>query len=449
MISRRIPRACLRALLCLGILAGPLRGSAQQFTQYYSVDCSNPSAQYPTISSALAVATDGASIYVPSGNTCNENVTVGYLKNIAIVTDWMKTFNLNGNLTVQSSHTVEIQGMVVTNPSGDGIDVNNSTDVTLTFVTSVKNQGKGLAISTSDVTIGGAGTFSDNGSTGVNAGNNSTLSIDAWGGTVDISNNMGIGINLDRSVGLNLGDTTINNNQAVPGGSYPNGFGINEYGGAKSVMIGVFGPVTISSNAGGGVSLEESSEISFGGNLSYAPYPVNINGNGPLGVAARYGGNLTLYNGVTVSGHTTAGVSLYGNSQAAIYSSNQILHNGTGKGTRRAGIQVEQGSQAFVSDATIKDNGGPGILGLVHATLDVEGSTFNSNTGGAIVCDKTTALETDLPHSVLGPASACEVSLPGNDIEHGASNMNLSLPDWRSIKARSIRISRMGSTRHR
>ena len=448
MVPRNCWKACFGALVCLGILAGPAQGSAQQFTQYYSVDCSNPSAQFPTISSALAAATDGTSIYVPSGTTCTENVTVPYLKNIAIVTDWQKTFTLAGNVTIQSSHTVEIQGMVVTSPASDGIDVDSSTDVTLTFVSSINNHGTGLVLSTSQVTVAGAGTFSNNGSVGINAGTNSTLSIVAWGGTVDISNNIGMGINLDRSVMGNLGATTINNNQAIPGGSFPNGFGINEYGGAKSVMSALFGPLTISSNAGGGVSLQETSEMSIGGNISWAPYLVNITGNGPLGVTADYGGSLTLFGGVTVADHTTAGISLYGNSQAAIYNSNQIVHNGAGSGSRRAGIQVEQGSQAYISDATIQSNGGPGILALVHATLDVEGSTFSANTGGAILCDQSTALETDLAPSVLGAANRCQVSSdPGQHLHEASVGLSLSLPDWQSLKARSIKLNRM-STSH-
>jgi len=436
-------KACFGALVCFCIFAGPAQGTAQQFTQYYSVDCSNPSAQYPTIGSALAVATDGASIWVVPGSTCTENVTVGYLKNVAIVTDWLQTFNLNGNLTIQSSHTVDIQGMIVTNSSGDGIDVNSSTDVTLTFVSSVNNQGTGLALGASQVTIGGAGTFSGNGNIGINAGTNSTLSIQAWGGTVEISNNMGTGLNIDRSVVVGLGSTTINSNQAVSGGSYPNGFGINEYGGAKAVMIALFGPLTISSNAGGGVSLGETSEISLGGNISWAPYLVSIQGNGPLGIAADYGGSVTLFGGVTIADHTTSGVRLYGNSQAAIFNSNQIVHNGTGTDSERAGIEAEQGSQAYVSDATIQDNGGPGILGLTHATLDVEGSTFSSNSAGAIVCDQSTALETDLPHSSLKAANACTVSAPGNHHGHGSGDMRLSLPDWRSSKARAKKLSQM------
>src|SRR5271165_180419 len=204
MIPANCWKACFGALVCLGFLAGPAQSSAQQFTQYYSVDCSNPSAQFPTISSALAAATDGTSIYVNPGTTCNENVTIGYLKNIAIVTDWQKTFTLAGKLTIQSSHTVEIQGMIVTSPLEDGIDVNSSSDVTLTFVSSVNNLGTGLMVNTSQVTIAGAGTYSNNGNIGINAGNNSTLSISAWGGTVDISNNSGMGINLDRSVMSNL-----------------------------------------------------------------------------------------------------------------------------------------------------------------------------------------------------------------------------------------------------
>jgi hypothetical protein len=443
MIPRFCWNACLGALVCLCLLAGSAQGSAQQFTQFFTVDCSNPSAQYPTISSALAVATDGAWIWVTPGTTCTENVTVGYLKNVAILTAWQQTFNLAGNLTIQSSHTAEIQGMIVTNPSGNGIDVNNSTDVTLTFVSSVNNRGTGLGLGSSQLTIAGAGTFSNNGNYGINAGTNSTLSLTAWGGTIDISNNMNTGLNLDRSVMVGLGNTTINNNQAIPGGGYPNGFGINEFGGAKAGMFGLFGPVTIASNAGGGVSLEETSEISLAGNVSWAPYPVNIEGNGPLGVALVYGGSLTLFSGVTISGHTIAGVSLYGNSQAAIYGVNNLIaNNGTGTDSHRAGIQVEQGSQAFVSNAAIQNNGGPGILALLHATLDVEGSTFSSNAAGAIVCDGSVALQTDLPHSVLGSANACRVSSdPGKG--HQSSSQSANLPDWRGIKARSLKLNQL------
>jgi hypothetical protein len=443
---------CLGALVCLCILVGPAQGSAQQFTQFYSVDCSDPSAKFPTISKALAAATDGTSIYVPPGSTCTENVTVGYLKNIAIVTDLMQTFNLVGNLTIQSSQTVEIQGMVVTNPSTkppiDGIDVNNSTDVTLTFVQSVNNPGAGLALTSSQVTIAGAGSFGNNGNIGIDAGLNSTLSISAWGGIVDISNDTNFGINLDRSVMNIFGNITINGTKAGPGGGLPNGFGINEYGGAKAGMFAGFGPISISSNANGGVSLQETSEMSMGGNISWAPYLVNIQGNGPLGVALDYGASLTLIGGVTIADHTSAGVSLYGNSQAAIYNSNQIVNNGTGTDSDRAGIKVTSGSQALVSTASIQNNGGPGILGLLHATLDVEKSTFSSNAGGAIVCDQSTVLETDLPHSVLGSANACTVSSPGNHQPHGPGNMNLGMPDWLSIKARSIKLNRMITSHH-
>lgn len=448
MVLRCFWKACFGALVCICILAGPAQASAQQFTQFYSVDCSNPSAQFPTISSALAAATDGTSIYVPPGSTCTENVTVSYLKNIAIVTDWMKTFNLVGNLTIQSAHTVEIQGMVVTNPSNDGIDVNSSTDVTLTFVQSVNNASRGLTVNSSEVTIAGAGTFSNNGRIGINAGLNSTLSISAWGGIVDVSNNTNFGINLDRSVMNIFGNMTITNTKADPGGSFPTGFGINEFGGAKAGVFAGFGPISISSNANGGVSLQETSEMSTGGNISWARYLVDIQGNGPLGIALDYGASLTLIGGVTISDHTTAGVSLYGNSQAAIYNSNQIVHNGTGTDSNRAGIQVENGSQVLVSTASIQNNGGPGILGLMHATLDVEGSTFSSNASGAIVCDQSTALETDLPHSVLGSANACTVSSPGNHQPHASANMNLSLSGWQSSKARSIKLNRMITSHH-
>jgi hypothetical protein len=454
MVPSSFWKACLGALTCLFFLAGPVQGSAQQFVNFYSVDCSNPSAQFPTISSAVSAATDGTSIYVPPGSTCTENVTVGYLKNIAIVTDWMKTFNLAGSLTIQSSHSVEIQGMVVTNVNGDGIDVNQSTDVTLTFVESVNNSRTGLALTSSQVTINGAGAFSNNGNIGINAGTNSTLWISAWqaGGVVDISNNTGTGLNADRSVVGSFGNTTISNTRATPGGTppgvVPNGFGINEFGGAKAGFFGGFGPVTISSNAGGGISLAETSEMSLGGGVSWALNPVIVQGNGPVGIALAYGGSLTLF-GVQVTGHTRAGISLYGNSQATIIGPpDQISNNGTGTGPGRAGIVVEQGSQALVSEATIQNNGGPGILGLLHATLDVEGSTFSSNAGGAIVCDQSTALETDLAHSALASANACTVAPPGGNHPHGVADMSLGLPDWQSIKGRSIKLNSIIVSHH-
>jgi hypothetical protein len=156
---------------------------------------------------------------------------------------------------------------------------------------------------------------------------------------------------------------------------------------------------------------------------------------------------------MTISDHTTAGVSLYGNSQAAIYNlnqianSNQIVHNGTGTDPERAGIVVDNGSQIYLNGASIQNSGGPGILGRMHATLDVEGSTFTANAAGAIVCDSSTALETDLARSVLGSANACRVSAPDNHHQHGPGSMNQGIPDWRRMKARSMKIGQMHSSR--
>jgi hypothetical protein len=111
------------------------------------------------------------------------------------------------------------------------------------------------------------------------------------------------------------------------------------------------------------------------------------------------------------------------------------------------GILETNGWQALVNRASIQSNGGPGILGRLHATLDVEGSTFTSN-AGAIVCDQSTALETDLPHAVLGPANACKVSSRGNHQPHTSASMNLGLPDWQSLKAHSIKLNRMITSHH-
>jgi hypothetical protein len=409
------------------------------------VDCSGATpGWYTSINSVLAVATNGSWIYVKSGTTCTENVMVSHMTNVAIAADWLQTANLVGSLSIQSSRSIDIQGLNVSGSTSDGINVSHSSDVAIDSCSATNNASAGLNVNNaSDVTIGTTGTFDYNGLEGIVVSGNSFLQIVAWGAPIDISYNKHAGINADRSVVFNLGNTTINNNQ-MSSGLFPTGFGIQGLGGAKIGVFGILGPVTMTSNQGGAIGLIETSEVSVGGNISWAPYLVTLQGNGPVGIDARYGSQVTVFGGTEIADHTGVAVDLYGNSEADIFGANQITHNGYGNDPDGAGIRVDSNSQVYLRSAVITRNGGPGVLGLVGSTLDVAGSTFSANAGGAIACDSSANLTTDLPSSVLGPANSCKVSHGFRN--HGHDGANFHVPDWRGAKAHGVKMHAMNAT---
>jgi hypothetical protein len=214
-------------------------------------------------------------------------------------------------------------------------------------------------------------------------------------------------------------------------------FGIDLRGGAHAQIGALFGPNTISGNQSGGASLQETAEISFWS----IGQPNVIQNNGPVGVTAGLGSQVTFADisgplGAQITDHASAGVELYGNSQAYFLGANQVLRNGTLTDPRSAGIRVDGNSEALLRGGQVAQNNGPGILALVNSSVDFTGVTFTGNGGGDIIdCDSSSWMVSDLakPNRVPGAGVACRTphALGNREI----SKTEPSIPDWSANKA--------------
>jgi Right handed beta helix region len=429
-------KLCLGALICLALLGAP-KSAVAQFNQWFTVDCSgNTPGAYTSINSVIPFLTDRSGIYLVPGTECNESISLIRLTNIWLGTDFGATATLNGQLNIQFSESIYLQSLTVHAPTGDGIAVNDSRAVVIDECSSSGNSGNGLGVFMgSTVTVDGYGTYDFNGGDGIYIAQNSTLILQAWGGPIDLSYNRGRGLGIDRSVFQTIGNTWIMNNGSE--------YGLDMEGRSTGLMVPIFGPNVVSNNPVVGIHVAEDSQLSIGGDPSWAPYLNIVQGNGSVGIADAYGGQLTLFGQTQIQDHPTAGIDVYGNSQLTFLSgfgSNQVTHNGFGTGPARAGIRLEGNSQGQIRGAGISQSGGPGILNLVNSSVDVGGSTFSSNAGGAIACDGSAVLVSDLPPSALGPANACRV---GGQSSHNRDHFAFTIPDWKRQKASSDRMHAM------
>jgi hypothetical protein len=412
--------------VALGFLCLPAYATAQ-YNQWLTVDCSpgHPSGAFATITDAIAALADRTAIWVAPGGTCNESITISDFTDVGIYSSPGSAFTLAGNLTIQNSRSVYIYGVNVTNSYGDGIDVNNSNAVTIEDSSGSNNSGAGLSANASNVTVNHTGSFDNNLGGGVVASLNSTLSFSGWwppNPHFELIGNSGSGLRMDRSVVWIAGSTTISNTIPSGGGSFPDAFGIIGWGGAKAGLLGMTGPNSITGNQGGGIFLGETSELSMGGGFSWANYPIAVQSNGPYGAYVSTGGQLTIFGLTQITDHTIAGVDVYAGSEANIYNTNGVVNNnviarnGTGFDSGRAGLRVDGNSQAYVRGASFSGNGGPGILALVNSSIDLGSSNFTSNLGGAVVCDGSAVMISDVAPSTLGSGNACRIP-PANGIQ--------------------------------
>jgi hypothetical protein len=339
-----------------------------------------------------------------------------------------------------------LYGLNVTNTAGNGISVSNSRGTSINVCTISGNAGMGLSVAgMSDVTVGASGAFDNNGNGGININGNSLVSLVAWAGSVDISNNNGPGVwESAGSLFSTLGPTTITNN--VSGVGTNPGYGIEILGGARAQIGSLYGPNTITGNQAGGAFLQENSEISF---FSLGQSNV-IQGNGPVGVSVGLGSQVTFYDitgtvNAQISGHTSAGVDVYSNSQAYFNGANQVLQNGTVSDPRSAGIRVDGNSQVLMRGGQVTQNNGPGILALVNSSADFTGVTFGGNLRGEIItCDSSAWMVSDLakPTSPFLPAGVtCRTpDALGNRVFFNAVP---TTPDWSAFKALFNRYAKL------
>lgn len=413
--------------------------------QYLIVDCTGATPYaYPSINAALPNATPGSFILVTG--PCTENVSLSGVSSLSLGAFYGLTATLNGGISISNSQNVMLYGLNVTNTAGNGISVSNSRGTSINVCTISGNAGMGLSVSgMSDVTVGASGAFDNNGNGGININGNSLVSLVAWAGSVDISNNNGPGVwESAGSLFSTLGPTTITNN--VSGVGTNPGYGIEILGGARAQIGSLYGPNTITGNQAGGAFLQENSEISF---FSLGQSNV-IHGNGPVGVSVGLGSQVTFYDitgtvNAQISGHTSAGVDVYSNSQAYFNGANQVLQNGTVSDPRSAGIRVDGNSQVLMRGGQVTQNNGPGILALVNSSADFTGVTFGGNLRGEIItCDSSAWMVSDLakPTSPFLPAGVtCRTpDALGNRVFFNAVP---TTPDWSAFKALFNRYAKL------
>jgi hypothetical protein len=389
--------------------------------QFFFVDCTNPLATYPSINYALQFAGPGSFIAV--NGPCNESVSV-YGANNLVLGAVFGSATLNGNLSITNSHLVFVYGLNVTNPYGDGIDVNSSRSVVFDACSSSGNAGNGLAAGeSSDVSIINFGTFNNNGGYGLRSDNNSYVNINSWGGLTDISNNQTAALWVGQGDFATFGNTHMANN------AYTSNPGlrvaIDMRGGGKVQIGSVYGPNIIENNPNGGVSLQENAEISLWSIQSSAPNIVR--NNGPFGIEAGFGSQVTLA-GTQITGHTGPAVDVYahsqfyGTSQIPGLNATQIQNNATAGGPLNAAIRVDGNSEVLLRGVDISQNHGPAVLALVNSSADVAGGTFTGNTG-IITCDSTSTMVSDIPIASRTPASGVACSTA-----HTLGNRSISIP---------------------
>jgi hypothetical protein len=415
--------------------------------QYLAVDCSgtNPS-DYPSITSALANVS-GPGAYILVTGTCTENVVVNNALNISIGAWYGSTANIVGSVTVNESEGVFLYGLIVTNSTTNGFTFNSSRAVSLVGCSANSNQLAGLnAGSLSDVTVVGASTFDNNGTGGIYLNGNSVFQVNDWQGTTDISNNQGPGVWLSTgSLFFSLGTTTISSNVSLPVGGVPQPtYGVVSLGASKVQLGTCYGSNTIQGNSGGGFSIEENSELSLFD--CGAPGEIYVLDNGPVGISAGFGSQVTLDDSVQVSGHTGSGVELYGHSQLNVNgSSNVISNNGTTGNLRSAGIVIDGNSEAYLHGGQISSNHGPGILALVNSSADFTGMAFTENSSGIITCDSSSYMASDLTTGMGNSSRVIHCTTPHNLGNRHGSSYRPSIPDSTALKMRVARYRKIAS----
>jgi hypothetical protein len=420
--------------LILLLLFCPTGVQAQQFL---IVDCTGANLfAYPSINAALPNAIPGSFILVTG--PCTENVALNEVNGLNLGAFFGQTATINGAISIRNSENVFLYGLNVTNTAGDGITVTSSRSISLNVCSSNGNAGIGLRVNgMSNVLVGASGAFDHNGGGGINIDNNSFVGLLAFAGLVDISNNTGPGVwESGGSLFATLGPTNIASNVSGPPGTNP-GYGIEIVGGARAQVGSLFGPNTLAGNQAGGAFLQENSEISF-----FSLGPANfIQGNGPVGVSAGLGSQVTFFDitgplGAQIAGHTSAGVDVYANSQVFFHGANQVVGNGTVTDPRSAGIRVDGNSEVFLRGGQVAQNNGPGILALVNSSADFQGVSFAGNAqGGVITCDSSSTMVSDVSQPNSTPATGVSCKTP-----HGLGGRQITktqpvAPDWSTQKA--------------
>ena len=225
-------------------------------------------------------------------------------------------------------------------------------------------------------------------------------------------------------------------------------FGVVLLSEAKAQFGTCYGQNLIQSNQGGGFFLQENSELSLW-NCGSASQTLVLS-NGPVGISAGLGSQVTLFKNAQVSGHTEAGVEVYGHSQLNINGNNLISANGTVGDPRSAGIVVDGSSEAYLRGGSISSNQGPAILELANSSSDFTGAAFADNSGGIIHCDSSSIMVSDLRTRGAEPTGSIDCRTPHGIENHHERNIAApAIPDASVLKIRHAQYMKVASRKPR
>lgn len=387
------------------------------------VDCTGATpGSFNSINAALPSAGIGTAIFVVAG-PCNESLQLAGQTDLFIGTYYgFPNVAINGSIGVAESHGVYFHGLDITSTGGDAINVIQSQALIIDTCNITSSTGNGLSLgNASEALIIAPASFDGSAGNGIHLFGNSYVELNSWNGqSIDVSNNQGSGVWASQASFTTFGRTTLSNN---------GGFGAQFYGGARAQFGSLSGPNTISGNQQGGVFLQENSEASLF-NFGSQTYVQN---NGPVGVSVGFNSQITLYNGVEISGHSGPAVDLFGNSQAYLFGANNLHNNGAAGDARSAAVRVDGNSEVFLRGGTVAQNIGPAILALVNSSADLKGVSFSSNSGGAITCDSSAYMVSDLANGTsIAPGVGCRTP-------HALGNRSVSAPQFATPNSSALK----------
>lgn len=406
--------------------------SASARAQQITVDCTgtDPYANFQSINAALSSGI-GPWATISIAGPCTENVYISNVNNLRIGAYWGETVDLNGGIWISGSNAVYLYGLNVSNANGDGFNVNSSRAITLDTCTSNRNQANGLNVSNlSEVTVVAPASFDSNGVRGISMGNHSSVGFANWSAplAMDVSNNLGSGVFMTQgSVLAGYGVLTFQNNNSLSGANSP-GFGIEIWGESIAQLGTCTGSNFIQGNQAGGVLLNENSQLSIFDCGNSSLFQNSILGNGPVGISAGFGSQVTLYGkNVQITNHTGPALDVYANSQ--LYATGAAMsQNGASGDPRTAAIRLDGNSEAFLRNIQISMNRGPAILALVNSSADFTGASLSGNSGGMIVCDSSSWMVSDI--SMANNSSFVPCRTPHNLGNRRLQPFSFAKPDF-------------------
>ena len=268
-----------------------------------------------------------------------------------------------------STGGISIGGTSNFNGNGtDGLEAYSNGTLTLSGVTAGSNHDYGSELN--NVTGGGNVSISnsrfnsnitglDGQEAGLDINTNGNVSLSS----ISASNNLGgDGMDIDYLAGsfasLGIQNSIFNNNFSTSGGW---GMGLYAINGSGPVTLL---NVTASGNRDIGADLDTSGSISID--------PSTFNNNGGDGLYASSGGSVTLVN-VTANNNGGNGASLSGG--------NITVQNSTFDGNTGTGLYMASGDATLIC-SIVANNSGYGLDGTVAGTLTLDGDTVTDNIAG-------------------------------------------------------------------